>query len=382
MTVFMEIIERKIEKLILDKVQANKVIVISGARRVGKTFLIKKILQECNFEYLFLNGEDLNTHLLLSKRSVENYRQVLGSRKLLVIDEAQKVPEIGEILKLMVDEIEGLHIIASGSSALDLFNQTGEPLTGRKYSYTLFPFCEAEYDNAENKVSKPDKLKQRLVFGNYPELLHIPDNSDKKQYIAEIINSYLLKDILLFENIKNSSKIINLLRLIAFQIGSEVSYQELGKQLSISKNTVEKYLDLLSKVFIIHKVEGFSRNLRKEISKSSRWYFYDNGIRNAIVANFNHLVVRNDIGLLWENYMISERIKFQQYNRMIVNNYFWRTYDQQEIDWVEERDGTLFAYEFKWGEKKVKTPGAWSRAYPESEFFVITPTNYHDWLIA
>jgi len=382
MTVFMEIIERKIEKLILDKVQANKVIVISGARRVGKTFLIKKILQECNFEYLFLNGEDLNTHLLLSKRSVENYRQVLGSRKLLVIDEAQKVPEIGEILKLMVDEIEGLHIIVSGSSALDLFNQTGEPLTGRKYSYTLFPFCEAEYDNAENKVSKPDKLKQRLVFGNYPELLHIPDNSDKKQYIAEIINSYLLKDILLFENIKNSSKIINLLRLIAFQIGSEVSYQELGKQLSISKNTVEKYLDLLSKVFIIHKVEGFSRNLRKEISKSSRWYFYDNGIRNAIVANFNHLVVRNDIGLLWENYMISERIKFQQYNRMIVNNYFWRTYDQQEIDWVEERDGTLFAYEFKWGEKKVKTPGAWSRAYPESEFFVITPTNYHDWLIA
>ena len=382
MTVFMEIIERKIEKLILDKVQANKVIVISGARRVGKTFLIKKILQECNFEYLFLNGEDLNTHLLLSKRSVENYRQVLGSRKLLVIDEAQKVPEIGEILKLMVDEIEGLHIIVSGSSALDLFNQTGEPLTGRKYSYTLFPFCEAEYDNAENKVSKPDKLKQRLVFGNYPELLHIPDNSDKKQYIAEIINSYLLKDILLFENIKNSSKIINLLRLIAFQIGSEVSYQELGKQLSISKNTVEKYLDLLSKVFIIHKVEGFSRNLRKEISKSSRWYFYDNGIRNAIVANFNQLVVRNDIGLLWENYMISERIKFQQYHRMIVNNYFWRTYDQQEIDWVEERDGTLFGYEFKWGEKKVKTPGAWSRAYPESEFFVITPTNYHDWLIA
>lgn len=382
MTVFMEIIERKIEKLILDKVQANKVIVISGARRVGKTFLIKKILQECNFEYLFLNGEDLNTHLLLSKRSVENYRQVLGSRNLLVIDEAQKVPEIGEILKLMVDEIEGLHIIVSGSSALDLFNQTGEPLTGRKYSYTLFPFCEAEYDNAENKVSKPDKLKQRLVFGNYPELLHIPDNSDKKQYIAEIINSYLLKDILLFENIKKSSKIINLLRLIAFQIGSEVSYQELGKQLSISKNTVEKYLDLLSKVFIIHKVEGFSRNLRKEISKSSRWYFYDNGIRNAIVANFNQLVVRNDIGLLWENYMISERIKFQQYNRMIVNNYFWRTYDQQEIDWVEERDGTLFAYEFKWGEKKVKTPGAWSRAYPESEFFVITPTNYHDWLIA
>lgn len=382
MTVFMEIIERKIEKLILDKVQANKVIVISGARRVGKTFLIKKILQECNFEYLFLNGEDLNTHLLLSKRSVENYRQVLGSRKLLVIDEAQKVPEIGEILKLMVDEIEGLHIIVSGSSALDLFNQTGEPLTGRKYSYTLFPFCEAEYDNAENKVSKPDKLKQRLVFGNYPELLHIPDNSDKKQYIAEIINSYLLKDILLFENIKNSSKIINLLRLIAFQIGSEVSYQELGKQLSISKNTVEKYLDLLSKVFIIHKVEGFSRNLRKEISKSSRWYFYDNGIRNAIVANFNQLVVRNDIGLLWENYMISERIKFQQYHRMIVNNYFWRTYDQQEIDWVEERDGTLFAYEFKWGEKKVKTPGAWSRAYPDSEFFVITPTNYHDWLIA
>jgi uncharacterized protein len=194
------------------------------------------------------------------------------------------------------------------------------------------------------------------------------------------VSSYLLKDILVFENIKNSQKIFNLLRLIAFQIGSEVSLQELGKQLGISKNTVEKYLDLLSKVYIIHKVEGFSRNLCKEITKNSRWYFFDNGIRNAVIANFNSVASRNDIGQLWENYMISERIKYHEYTRMSSNNYFWRTYDQQEIDWVEERDGKLYGYEFKWKEDKVKTPSQWQNTYTDSSFQVINQSNFEDWV--
>lgn len=377
----MNAVPREIEKLIIKKIQSGKIIIISGARRVGKTFLINHILENINIPFTFLNGEDINTHTLLSHRSAENYRQLLGSKRLLVIDEAQKVPEIGQILKLMIDEIDGLKIIATGSSAFDLYNKTGEPLTGRKYSYNLFPFCESEYQKIETKTQRPDKIKHRLIYGNYPELIHINDLEDKREYINEIINSYLLKDILLFENIKNSSKIFNLLRLIAFQIGKEVSYQELGKQLSMSKNTVEKYLDLLSKVFIVHKVEGFSRNLRKEISKSPRWYFYDNGIRNAIVANFNPIDLRDDIGLLWENYMISERIKYQKNKRMVVNNYFWRTYDQQEIDWVEEREGILFGYEFKWSKKNVKTPVAWAKAYPEAKYHVITPENFEEWII-
>jgi len=220
-----------------------------------------------------------------------------------------------------------------------------------------------------------------LVYGNYPELINLPERNQKLNYLQEIVNSYLLKDILAFENIRNSSKILNLLRLVAFQIGSEVSFQELGNKLSLSKNTVEKYLDLLSKVYILHKLEGFSRNLRKEISKNTKWYFYDNGIRNILINNMNPIELRNDIGILWENYIISERIKYQNYNQILSKNYFWRTYDQQEIDWIEERGGNLFAYEMKWKPQKTKIPAGWSKTYPESKFKIITSENYLDWII-
>ncbi len=373
-------IVRDLRKILLNKLDFGKVIVLLGARRVGKTFLLKQILEEVSEEYLFINGEDVNTHLALEHRSIENYKQLLGSKRLLVIDEAQKIPDIGNILKLMVDEFEDLKIIITGSSAFDIHNQTGEPLTGRKYTYMLYPFSENEFRQIDNPIARIDMLKHRMIYGNYPELIKIPDIADKKEYLSEIINSYLLKDILTFENIKNSSKIHSILRLIAFQIGKEVSYHEIGRQLSMSKNTVEKYLDLLSKVFIVFKVEGFSRNLRKEISKSPRWYFYDNGIRNALIANFNTLELRNDVGQLWENYAISERVKYQNTNRMIVNNYFWRTYDQQEIDWVEERDGVLYAYEFKWNKNKLKIPVAWAKTYTKSKFKIITPENFQDWI--
>jgi predicted AAA+ superfamily ATPase len=353
---------------------------VFGARRVGKTVLVKEILEKINEPVLTLNGEDINVHDKLAIRSVENYKQILGSYKLLYIDEAQKIPEIGLKLKIMIDEIEGLKIIISGSSSFDIHKDAGEPLTGRKYSFNLYALSENEYNQVENNIAKIDKVRERMIFGNYPELLHLPDKEDKIDYLNEMVSSYLLKDILVYENIKNSQKIFNLLRLIAFQIGGEVSMQELGNQLGISKNTVEKYLDLLSKVFILHRVEGFSRNLRKEITKNSRWYFLDNGIRNAVIANFNPIESRNDIGILWENYMISERLKFQEYKRLSSNNYFWRTYDQQEVDWVEERDGLLFGYEFKWKESKVKAPTHWKNAYPNSSFEVINKDNFEYWL--
>jgi hypothetical protein len=376
----MNYLVRDLSDNIIKKVQSNKVVIVFGARRVGKTVLVKQVLDKIKEPVLTLNGEDINVHDKLAIRSVENYKQILGSYKLLYIDEAQKIPEIGLKLKLMIDEIEDLKIIISGSSSFDIHKDAGEPLTGRKYTFNLFALSESEYNQVENNIEKIDKVRERLVFGNYPELLHLPDREDKIDYLNEMVSSYLLKDILAYENIRNSQKIFNLLRLIAFQIGGEVSLQELGKQLGISKNTVEKYLDLLSKVFILHKVEGFSRNLRKEITKNSRWYFLDNGIRNAVIANFNSIESRNDIGILWENYMISERLKYQEYKRLSSNNYFWRTYEQQEIDWVEEREGTLFGYEFKWKESKVKIPTQWKNTYPDSSFEVINKDNFENWL--
>lgn len=376
----MEYLKRDITESVINKLQPNKVVIIFGARRVGKTVLVKEIIGKLNESVLSLNGEDINVHDKLAIRTVENYKQLIGTYKVLYIDEAQKIPEIGLKLKLMVDEIEGLKIIISGSSSFDISKDAGEPLTGRKHTFTLFALSEKEYNQVENSINKIDKIRERLIYGNYPELLHLSNQRDKIDYLNEMVSSYLLKDILVYENIKNSQKIFNLLRLLAFQIGGEVSLQELGKQLGISKNTVEKYLDLLSKVYILHKVEGFSRNLRKEITKNSRWYFLDNGIRNSIIANFNPIEARNDVGQLWENYMIAERLKYQEYNSISSNNYFWRTYEQQEIDWVEERGGLLHGYEFKWEKDKIKVPTQWKSAYPNATFEVINKSNFETWL--
>ncbi len=378
----MILIDRTILPQLIKSLVPNKVVVLVGPRRVGKTVLINQVIKELTDSYLLLSGEDFEVLSLLENRSIQNYKNILGDIKLLVIDEAQKIPDIGNKLKLMVDHIEGLKILITGSSAFDIDNYTGEPLTGRKTTYHLFALSEEELNQVENIIEKRANLKNRLIYGNYPELIQKRSNNEKAEYVREIINSYLLKDILAFENIRNSDKIISLLRLIAFQIGGEVSVQELGNQLSMSKNTVEKYLDLLSKVFIIHKLGGFSRNLRKEVTKNSKWYFYDNGIRNLLIANMNPLELRNDVGMLWENYIISERLKFQSYNKMVVNNYFWRTYDQQEIDWVEERGGKLYGYEFKWNsKKKVKIPGAWKKEYSNAEFNVVNSDNYLDWIM-
>lgn len=373
-------ISRKAENLIKNKTKPGKVVVLHGARRVGKTFLIKKYLETVDEKYIFWNGEDFAVHELLSRRSIQNYKNILGGTKLLVIDEAQKIPAIGQVLKLIIDSFEDLKVIVTGSSAFDIANLTGEPLTGRKYEIMLYPVSENEFMQFEKPEERHDNLLQRLVYGNMPELINIGDPDDKAAYLREVVNSYLLKDIIAFENIKNSLKLIDLLKLVAYQIGNEVSIEELGRQIAMSKNTVEKYLDLLSKVFVLYRINGFSRNLRKEVVKNSKWYFYDNGIRNAIVANFNPVNLRDDRGILWENYMMSERIKYHSYSGKICNRYFWRTYDKQEIDLVEEREGKLFAYEFKWKDDRSRIPKAWQKTYPNSIFEVITTENYSDWL--
>ncbi len=367
--------------MILESLVPGKVVILLGARRTGKTVLLKKIVSMISEPSIFFNGEDFEVQRLLENRSVANYEMILGTTKLLVIDEAQKVPEIGKILKLMIDSIPGLRIIVTGSSAFDLTGKLGEPLTGRNRTFRLFPLSEQELDPLYGITEKRAALEERLVFGSYPEVISIDDREAKVKYLKELVNDYLLRDLLSFEGVKNAGVINNLLRLVAFQAGSEVSMSELSSNLGIARNTVEKYLDLLSKVYVIFKVEGFSRNLRKEITKNAKWYFYDNGIRNTLVANLNPLGLRNDTGSLWENFIISERIKFQEYQNVLSNNFFWRTYDKQEIDWIEERGGKLFAYEFKFNKEKAKFPIAFSEAYPESEFRVISANNYHEFVL-
>lgn len=376
----MEILKRQLQQTIESNLIPNKVIVLHGARRVGKTVLIKQIIDNYSGKTLYLNAEDSLTAELLQVRSVAAYRRNFSGIQLLVIDEAQTIPEIGKILKLIVDEVEGIRIIATGSSAFDLLNKFGEPLTGRSITYHLFPFSQSELMQRQTVIEAKQEIENRLLYGSYPELFHYKTMEEKRVYLYNLTHTYLLKDLLTLDGIRGASRIMDLLKLIAFQIGSEVSSNELSKKLGMSKNTVNKYLDLLSKVFIIFPLRGFSKNLRKEISKSVKWYFYDTGVRNAIISNFNELILRQDAGKLWENYLISERFKKHHYDMDFANLYFWRTYDQQEIDLVEEINGQLTAYEIKWGNKKARKPIAWQKAYPDAEFKTINRDDFPQWI--
>lgn len=374
-------IKREIEKLLFDEIVPGKAVILFGARRVGKTVLLEQIMKRFSGKVSLLNGEDISTEMMFSKKTIQNYQQILNGTDLLVIDEAQNIRGIRSILKLIVDHIKTTSVLVTGSSSFDLFNQFGEPLVGRSYEFKLFPFSIQELSNHETRIDTIQKLEERLVYGTYPELSSISDFSKKQIYLNEIANAYLLKDILMVDGIKNSGKMRDLLRLVAFQSGSEVSYDELGKQLSLSRNTVEKYLDLLAKTFVIFKLPAFSSNPRKEVSKSSKWYFYDNGIRNAVISDFRPLSLRQDVGVLWENFMISERIKRFNNHRELVNFYFWRSYSAQEIDLIEVQNGEIRAFEFKWGEKIPKEPSVFGNHYPNAHFQVVNRTNFLDFLL-
>lgn len=376
-------IPRAFSEVFIKRLVPGKVVVLLGARRVGKTSFLEwlKSNELKNEKVLSIDGEDILSAEVFKQRNFENYKRLIGSHTVLIIDEAQKIPEIGLALKFIADKFSELKIIATGSSMFDLTNKLGEPLTGRKFTISIFPLSQLELSQYENLIQTKSLLETRLIYGSYPETLKYDTYNDKEAYLHELVNSYLLKDILEFDGIRNASKMFDILRLIAFQIGSEVSLDEIANKIGIARNTVEKYLDLLTKVFVLFKINGFSRNLRNEITKTSRWYFYDNGIRNALISNFNQLYLRNDTGQLWENYLISERMKFQNYKEINSNNYFWRTYDQVEIDLIEERKGKLFAYEIKWNMKKnPKPPKSWTNAYPESDFQIINQENYLDFI--
>jgi uncharacterized protein len=372
---------RAAEKRLLDKLLPNKVNLLFGTRRVGKSFLLKKLAASTAFKTLVLQGEDTDSQQLLAQRTVANYQRILQNIDLLIIDEAQAVPDIGQILKLMVDNIPNIRIIATGSSAFDLANKAGEPLTGRAYFHELYPIAQLELMPNENALQTLQNLEDRLIYGGYPELWNLPFSVTKPEYLKDLLNTYLLKDIIAFEGIRNSAKIRDLLRLVAYQIGKEVSLEEISRQLQLSRNTVEKYLDLCTKVFILKKIEAYSGNLRKEISKTSRWYFWDLGVRNALINDFRPLALRTDVGELWENYLVTERLKRLKYSDRLVDSYFWRTYDQQEIDWLEHENGELNAYEFKWADAKVKIPKAFATTYPQAGFTVINKANYLDFIL-
>lgn len=359
----------------------GKVVVIYGARRTGKTTLASEFLKGEGDPHILVSGEDMTVQSYLASQSVEKLKAFVGAARLLIVDEAQKVPNIGLNLKLIIDHIPGIRIVATGSSSFDLARSVGEPLTGRKYTLKLFPLAQLEIGQIESRHQTDANLEIRLIYGSYPEVVLMEDNRGREQYLKEIISSYLYKDILELDGVRQSAKISRLLQLVAFQIGKEVSYNELGTSLGMSKNTVERYLDLLEKAFVLHRLTGFSRNLRTEVTKNCRYYFLDNGVRNALINNFNPLPQRNDVGDLWENYLVMERLKRQEYLGQAANNYFWRTYAKQEVDFVEEREGRLFGYEMKWGKATPRSPKAWHTAYPDAAFQIINRENYLEFIM-
>lgn len=357
-------------------IKPGKALIIYGPRRVGKTTLIEQYLNNYPGRLLQASGDDAQLKRILESQEFSKIIPYFKDYDLVFIDEAQRVGQIGQSLKILVDQIPDLKIIATGSSSFDLLNQVGEPLVGRQTIIRLYPFSALELKQNFGPMYLKQNLENLLVYGSYPEVITASNYRAKTSYLRQIRDSYLFKDILELKDVRNSKKIFDLLRLVAFQIGQEVSLQELGTQLGMSKNTVERYLDLLEKSFVLINVGGFSRNLRKEVSKTSRYYFYDNGVRNAVIKNFNLLDSRDDTGQLWENYLFTERMKKRSYLNIDANYYFWRTYQQQEIDLVEERGGKLFGYEFKWSDKKVTAPSDWRKSYPEADFKIINQDNF------
>lgn len=365
-----------------DLIKPNKVLVIYGPRRVGKTTLLNNYLTSTKLRYKLDSGENIKTQLVLSSQDFSQILDYASGYELLAIDEAQLIPNAGMGLKIIVDQVPDIRLIATGSSSFDLAGAVGEPLTGRKTTITLYPLAQQELFSLYNRHELKERLEEFLIFGSYPEVITSKTRKEKTSIIEEIVNSYLLKDVLSLDRIKGSGVLLDLLKLIAFQIGNLVSLNELATQIRLDVKTVGRYIDIFEKAFIIRRIGGFSRNLRKEIVSKAKYYFLDNGIRNGVISQYNPLNSRNDTGLLWENFLASERLKKCAYQDLYGSFYFWRTYEGHEIDWVEERDGRLFGYEFKWSEKrKDKAPKDWLGTYANAEYKIINTENYLDFIL-
>ena len=355
----------------------QRVLILYGPRRVGKTTMLQAFLKQTQLKVKAVTGDNVRTQHLLGTPDLQTLTEFLEGYQLLAIDEAQYIPQIGQTLKLLIDQLPELYIIATGSSSFDLAQETGEPLTGRKRTLHLYPLAQMELYNHYNRYELRDLLDKALIYGTYPPVLTCPSSKEKQFRLRELAEAYLLKDILGLEQVKASQKLWDLLKILAFQVGSEISHHEIGKKVGLDTKTVGRYLDLLEKGFVIKSLHGFSRNLSNEITKKAKYYFLDTGVRNALINNFNNLADRNDQGALFENFMVMERLKRHNYHETGANQYFWRTHQQQEIDLVEEAAGNLKAFEIKWSSRKQpKPPKAWERAYPDAEFQAIHPPNY------
>lgn len=372
-------INRELLEIVKSRLFQDKAVIIMGPRQVGKTTLIKEVTQELNKKTLWLNGDEFEIHQLFNNLNSSNFKSIFGNYELIVIDEAQRIPNIGLKLKIIIDNFPEIQLLVTGSSALELSSNINEPLTGRKWEYQLFPLTFSEMVNHHGLIIEKKMLNQRLVFGYYPEVVN--RKGDEIETLKQLSSSYLYKDILSLNQIKNSDLVVNLLRALALQIGAQVSYNELSNLLGADVKTIEKYIDLLEKTFIIFRLRSYSRNLRNELKKSKKIYFYDNGIRNAIVSNFNTLENRSDQGALWENFLVSERIKLLHYRRRFANLWFWRTKQQQEIDLIEEENDMLTAFEFKYNETKLKPIITFTQAYPNSKMQLIHQNNIQDFLL-
>jgi predicted AAA+ superfamily ATPase len=373
-------ISRLLSDRLRQKLFKQKAIIVLGPRQVGKTTLLKNLAFEQD-EILWMNADEFDIQQLLSAVSSSSIKMLMGKKKILVLDEAQRIENIGLKLKLITDNLPDIQVIATGSSSFDLANRINEPLTGRKWEYNMFPLSYQEMVNHHGILEENRLLAHRLVYGYYPEV--VTNVGEEEERLKLISHSYLYKDVLLWERIHKSDKLVRLLQALAFQIGSQVSYSELGSICGMDAKTIEKYINLLEQAFVIFRLPSFSRNLRNELKSSRKIYFYDNGIRNAVINNFNPVGLRNDIGFLWENFLVSERQKYNAYNQLNKNSFFWRTVNQQELDLIEEFGGQLHAYEFKWNSKKqVKLTKTFQNAYPDATFQVITQNNIHEFLLS
>ncbi|MBM3436499.1 MAG: ATP-binding protein [Bacteroidetes bacterium] len=374
------LIQRTISDQILkDLIELKRVVLIYGPRQAGKTTLSKMVIEKTGMKTLMVNADQSKYLDVLSSRDLNQLKSLVSGYELLFIDEGQRVPEIGLNLKILHDELPHLRILVTGSSSFLLSGKVTEAMTGRKKEHHLLPFSMEELLSLFNQYELNDQLNERLVYGNYPVVVAMENTTDKEEYLREISSSYLYKDLFELEQIKFPAKIRELLKLLAYQIGSQVSVHELGNQLKLNRETVERYLYLLEQSFIIFRLSAYSSNLRKEVTKSDKFYFYDIGIRNVIIDNLNLLSNRNDSGQLWENFIVAERKKFLLFHRKYFNSYFWRLYSGTEIDYIEERQGDLFAYEIKYTKGKNKPPKAWHETYG-NHFDLITRNNYLDFI--
>jgi len=373
-------IQRQIQEDVQQKFFQGKAIIILGPRQVGKTTLLKQLVIEQE-SALWLNGDDYDVQQIFNEQvSALRIQSLLGDKKILLIDEAQRIEDIGLKIKRITDTLKDVQLIATGSSAFELLNSLNEPLTGRKWEYKLFPFSFKEMVNHHGLLEEKRQLLQRLVYGYYPEIVNFP--GQELERLKLLTDSYLYKDILSWDGIQKPDRITKLLQALAFQVGSQVSYNELAQLCSMDSKTVEKYILLLEKCFVIFRIGSFSRNLRNELKTSKKIYFVDNGVRNALIANFSPAETRQDIGALWENFLMSERYKQNEYGSAFKNTYFWRLKSQQEIDFLEESNGEISAFEFKWNtQKSVRCPLAFRNGYPTAQFSVITPDNVEDFVL-